>query len=189
MLKHKGRERREEKRRENTRGRRSLCWSFEFSFPGQSLQELLQWGTQKCWSWRIYNPGRCWSLSGITGHLQAESGCCWKGTVLGASCAVQPHPVSCRARAQWKWLHWDSLQGKAFGNYLFYLKKKIDLVNLNFFPANSSSKHLLTSRGETKTIKMTFSFRCHFKILLSWEVYTMFWAACGSCGRKGFVLV
>lgn len=44
MLKHKGRDRREEKRRENKRGRRSLCWSFEFSFPGQSLPELLQWG-------------------------------------------------------------------------------------------------------------------------------------------------
>lgn len=83
MLKHKGRERREEKRRENKGGRRSLCWSFGFSFPGQSLQELLQWGTK--------NAG----IGETTAKEGAEPKCAsLPGTALaaaGASCALESH--------------------------------------------------------------------------------------------------
>lgn len=99
MLKHKGRERREEKRREKKRGRRSLCWSFGLSFLGQFFQELLQ----KRWSWRGSKQCRCWSLSvdpravtllgavcaGIT-HRELQSRGCMGNNCTGTACKENP---------------------------------------------------------------------------------------------------
>lgn len=152
MLKHKG-EKGEKKRGEKTEGKK---------VPGLSFPPSLS-RTQKCCNWRGSRQGRCRSLAVDPRSLQQGPGCCWK---CWEHCVQwESHTAITGQVLNGKYLHWDSLQGKTCGNYFIWGKNWFSELKL-FFPANSSLKQVLTSRGEIKTRKMTFSFRCHFKTSL-----------------------
>lgn len=125
MLKHKGRESREEKRRENKRGRRSLCWSFGVFFPWTVSPGAAPVGDPKMLEVEKLQPRKV--LIPQCGHRSlpgralaaAGRGQCWEHRVQWES-----PPVNWGAGAQWEITALGQLARKVFWKLFILFEKK-----------------------------------------------------------------